>query len=70
LVSAISFLCAYVPLFTKPAAASLAGWLEAMTSRQIGHFFFEPKGYEAVNLATHAYKGEIKSVTTYGARSF
>jgi hypothetical protein len=60
LVSAISFLCAYVLLFTNPAAASLAGWLAAMTSRQIGHFFFEPKGYDEVNLATHAYKEEIK----------
>ena len=60
LVSALSFLCAYVLLFTDPVLASLIGWLVAMTSRQIGHFFFEPKGYDAVNQATHAYKEEIK----------
>ncbi len=60
LLSAISFLCAYVLLFTNPVAAALAGWLAAMTSRQIGHFFFEPKGYDPVNHATHEYKEEIK----------
>jgi hypothetical protein len=32
----------------------------AMLTRQIGHFFFEPKGYDAVNKATNAYKEEIK----------
>jgi hypothetical protein len=31
-----------------------------MTSRQVGHFFFEPKGYDEVNQATHEYKEEIK----------
>ena len=31
-----------------------------MTSRQIGHFFFEPKGYDHVNQATHEHKEEIK----------
>jgi hypothetical protein len=31
-----------------------------MTTRQIGHFFFEPKDYDAVNQATHAHKEEIK----------
>ena len=31
-----------------------------MTSRQIGHFFFEPKGYDSVNDATHEYKEEVK----------
>ena len=60
LLSAISFLCAYVLLFTHPAAAALVGWLMAMTSRQVGHFFFEPKGYDEVNQATHEYKEEIK----------
>ena len=30
LVSAISFLCAYVLVFTDPAAAALVGWLVAM----------------------------------------
>ena len=60
LVSAISFLYAYVLLFTDPAAAALVGWLIAMVSRQVGHFFFEPKGYDHVNQATHEYKEEIK----------
>lgn len=60
LVSAVSFLFAYVMLFKDPAIAALVGWLLAMTSRQLGHFFFEPKGYDAVNEATHEHKEEIK----------
>ena len=36
-----------------------AGW-SSMTTRQAGHFFFEPKDYDAVNHATHEYKEEIK----------
>jgi hypothetical protein len=60
MVSALSFLCGYALLFTKPAAAALVGWLLAMVSRQAGHFFFEPKGYDAVNDASHDYKEEIK----------
>lgn len=60
LVSAVSFLCAYALMFTDPVAAALIGWLVAMTSRQIGHFFFEPKGYDEINQATHEYKEEIK----------
>jgi hypothetical protein len=31
-----------------------------MTTRQAGHFFFEPKGYDAANQATHEYKEQIK----------
>ena len=60
LVSALSFLVAYVALFTNPVAAALIAWLVAMTSRQAGHFFFEPKGYDIVNQATHEYKEQIK----------
>ena len=60
LVSAICFLCAYGLLFVDPAVAALVGWLLAMMSRQAGHFFFEPKGYDEVNQATHEYKEEIK----------
>ena len=60
LFSAISFLCSYVLVFLNPVAAALAGWLGAMTSRQIGHFFFEPKCYDAVNEATHEHKEAIK----------
>jgi hypothetical protein len=60
LISAISFLVAYVMLLIDPAVAALIGWLVSMTSRQAGHFFFEPKGYDHVNQATHEYKEEIK----------
>jgi len=60
LVSALCFLTSYVLVFTNPAAAALVGWLLAMVSRQVGHFFFEPKGYDEVNQATHEHKEEIK----------
>lgn len=60
LVSALSFLVSYVLLFSNPAAAALLAWLVAMTSRQSGHFFFEPKGYDHVNRATHEHKEDIK----------
>src|SRR5215831_11404047 len=59
-LSAISFICAYAMLFTNPAGAALVGWLIGMVSRQSGHFFFEPKGYDEVNRATHAHKEAIK----------
>lgn len=60
LLSAASFLCAYVLVFKNPAAAVLLAWLIGMTSRQIGHFFFEPRDYDEVNQATHEYKEGIK----------
>jgi hypothetical protein len=60
LLSAISFLCTYVLLFTQPVAAALLGWFGAMISRQVGHFFFEPKGYDAVNQASQEYKEQVK----------
>jgi hypothetical protein len=60
LLSATSFVCAYVLMFTNPVAAALIGWLVSMTSRQAGHFFFEPKGYDVVNQATHEHKEDIK----------
>ena len=41
-------------------AAALIGWMVAMTSRQTGHFFFEPKGYDTLNHATHEYKEAVK----------
>lgn len=59
-LSASAFICAYILLFHDPALASLLGWLVAMTSRQAGHFFFEPKGYDEVNQATHEHKEDIK----------
>jgi hypothetical protein len=60
LLSATSFVCAYVLCSWDPPLAALIGWMVAMTSRQIGHFFFEPKGYDEINGATHEYKEEIK----------
>ena len=60
LLSAISFLVAYAFLFIQPPVAALIAWLISMVSRQSGHFFFEPKGYDEVNHATHEYKEEIK----------
>ena len=59
-LSASTFIAAYVLLFHDPAIASLLGWCVAMTSRQAGHFFFEPKDYDHINRASHAYKEEIK----------
>src|SRR5215468_7481688 len=60
LLSATSFLCAYILVFKHPAVAVLLAWLVGMTSRQIGHFFFEPRDYDEVNAATHDHKEEIK----------
>ena len=59
-ISAISFLMAYLFLFINPAISGLIGWLVSMTTRQSGHFFFEPLGYDEVNEATQEYKEEIK----------
>lgn len=59
-VSAISFLVAYVLLFIDPAWAAIVGWCVAMTTRQAGHFFFEPRGYDLVNNVSDAYKEEVK----------
>src|ERR1700722_3662474 len=61
LLSALSFIAAYIALLAdRPVAAALIAWLVAMTSRQSGHFFFEPKGYDEVNQATHEHKEDIK----------
>jgi hypothetical protein len=59
-VSAASFLFGYVMIFFDPMVSALVGWLVSMTTRQAGHFFFEPRGYDHVNQATHAHKEEIK----------
>lgn len=58
--SAISFMCAYALLWVEPALAVFIAWVVAMPARQIGHFFFEPRGYDEVNLATHEHKERIK----------
>ena len=59
-VSATTFVVAYCLVWNYPWLAALLGWGVAMTSRQAGHFFFEPKGYDHVNQATHEYKEEVK----------
>jgi hypothetical protein len=60
LISAVSFVCAYLLVFTHPVAAVLLGWIVGMCSRQAGHFFFEPKDYDHVNQATHEFKEDVK----------
>ena len=42
LVSALSFLVAYVVIFFDPATAALIAWGVSKTTRQAGHFVFEP----------------------------
>ncbi len=59
-VSALSFLFAYLWMFVDPMISALVGWLVSMTSRQAGHFFFEPHDYDHINQATHEYKEDIK----------
>lgn len=60
LISALSFLVAYGLLFVNPAVAALVAWGISMTTRQLGHFFFEPKGYDHINDATFEYKEAVK----------
>jgi hypothetical protein len=60
LISAASFVVAYVFLWVDPAMAALIAWGVSMTSRQSGHFFFEPRGFDHVNQATHEHKEDIK----------
>jgi hypothetical protein len=59
-ISAISFLVAYGMLFYDPPMAALIAWIIGMLTRQSGHFFFEPKGYDHANQVTHEHKEEIK----------
>ncbi|EYC51843.1 membrane protein [Hylemonella gracilis str. Niagara R] len=59
-ISAISFLVAYGFMFVNPAVSGLIGWLISMVTRQSGHFFFEPRGYDHINQVTDEYKEEIK----------
>ena len=60
LLSATSFLCAYVLLVINPPLAAIIAWCVSMVARQAGHFFFEPRGYDHVNKATDEYKEAIK----------
>jgi hypothetical protein len=59
-ISAISFVVAYAYLLIDPVISALIAWLISMTTRQSGHFFFEPLGYDEVNQATQEHKEEIK----------
>ena len=60
LVSALTFLTAYVIAMFDVAIAALLAWLVSMTLRQAGHFFFEPHDYDHVNDASHEHKEDIK----------
>ena len=60
LFSALSFLVSYALIYSQPAVSVMVAWLFAMPSRQLGHFFFEPKGYDHANHATHEYKEAVK----------
>ena len=59
-ISAVSFLAAYVMLFVSPAMAAIVGWLVSMATRQSGHFFFEPLGFDKVNQVSNEHKESIK----------
>jgi hypothetical protein len=60
LISACCFLGVYALLPFYPAYAAIAGWIVPMWVRQFGHFFFEPRGFDAVNGATFAHKEAVK----------
>jgi hypothetical protein len=59
-VSALCFIASYGLLFVDPASAALLAWGVSMTTRQAGHFFFEPRGYDEINGVTDAYKEAVK----------
>ncbi len=59
-ISACCFVVSYAMLPFDPALAALLAWGVSMTTRQAGHFFFEPRGYDAVNGVTDEYKEAIK----------
>jgi hypothetical protein len=59
-ISALSFIAAYVYLFIDPVVTAVLGWLVSMATRQSGHFFFEPRGFDEVNDMSHDRKEEIK----------
>lgn len=60
LLSASCFLASYALIFARPVAAVMVGWMLAMVLRQIGHFYFEPRTYDAVNQVSHEYKESVK----------
>lgn len=60
LISAICFVISYGLLFINPAWAALLAWGVSMTTRQAGHFFFEPRGFDRVNNVSDEYKEAVK----------
>ena len=60
LLSALCFCAVYIGVFINPAVASIFGWIVPMWVRQVGHFFFEPKGYDHINDASFEHKERIK----------
>lgn len=60
LLSACTFLATYALMPFYPALAVIVGWVIAMWTRQIGHFFFEPKSFDRVNNASFETKEAIK----------
>jgi hypothetical protein len=60
LFSACCFLASYALLAFDTASAVWIGWIAAWFSRQIGHFFFEPKDYDTRNAMSHQQKEDVK----------
>jgi hypothetical protein len=60
LVSAISFLVAYAYLWINPAVSGWIAWVISMSTRQLGHFVFEPTGFDTVNNVSNDYKEAVK----------
>lgn len=60
-LSALSFLLAYALVWREPALAGLIGWLVGMVSRQSGHLFFEPRGYDRIHQCSYEHKESIKA---------
>lgn len=60
LLSALTFLTTYVLIPINPFVASILGWVVAMWVRQIGHFFFEPQGFDRINNVTFKHKEDVK----------
>ncbi len=60
-VSALSFLVAYALVWKQPALAGLIGWLVGMVTRQSGHIFFEPRGFDTIHQCSYAHKESIKA---------
>lgn len=60
MLNACTFVCAYFLALWDPPLAAVLAWTVAMCGRQIGHFFFEPKGFDEINQVSHEHKEAIK----------